>query len=64
MTFSIVSCSASIFFMAQMRHMHPMVETYLQNLKNDESWQRRSRRRISIFLGASTCPTAQRTSLS
>ena len=24
-------------FMAQMRHMHPMVETYLQNLKNDES---------------------------
>jgi hypothetical protein len=22
-------------FMAQMRHMHPMVETYLQNLKND-----------------------------
>ncbi len=24
-------------FMAQMRHMHPMVETYLQNLKNDET---------------------------
>ena len=24
-------------FMAQMRHMHPMVETYLQNLKNDKS---------------------------
>lgn len=23
------------FFMAQMRHMHPMVETYLQDLKND-----------------------------
>ena len=23
------------FFLAQMRHMHPMVETYLQNLKND-----------------------------
>jgi hypothetical protein len=23
-------------FMAQMRHMHPMVETYLQNLKNDD----------------------------
>lgn len=23
------------FFMAQMRHMHPLVETYLQNLKND-----------------------------
>ncbi len=23
--------------MAQMRHMHPMVETYLQNLKNDET---------------------------
>jgi Peptidase family M48 len=23
------------FFIAQMRHMHPMVETYLQNLKND-----------------------------
>jgi hypothetical protein len=23
------------YFMAQMRHMHPMVETYLQNLKND-----------------------------
>src|ERR1035438_2112157 len=22
-------------FMAQMRHMHPMVETYLQDLKND-----------------------------
>jgi len=25
------------FFVAQMRHMHPMVETYLQNLKNDSS---------------------------
>lgn len=25
------------FFMAQMRHMHPMVETYLQDLKNDSS---------------------------
>jgi len=24
-------------FMAQMRHMHPMVETYLQNLKNDST---------------------------
>src|SRR5580698_6980017 len=24
-------------FLAQMRHMHPMVETYLQNLKNDKS---------------------------
>jgi len=24
-------------FLAQMRHMHPMVETYLQNLKNDAS---------------------------
>ncbi len=24
-------------FMAQMRHMHPMVETYLQNLKNDDT---------------------------
>jgi hypothetical protein len=24
------------FFMAQMRHMHPMVETYLQDLKNDK----------------------------
>ncbi|HLV85616.1 MAG TPA: M48 family metalloprotease [Candidatus Sulfotelmatobacter sp.] len=24
-------------FMAQMRHMHPMVETYLQDLKNDAS---------------------------
>jgi len=23
------------YFMAQIRHMHPMVETYLQNLKND-----------------------------
>ncbi len=23
------------YFMAQMRHMHPLVETYLQNLKND-----------------------------
>jgi hypothetical protein len=23
------------YFMSQMRHMHPMVETYLQNLKND-----------------------------
>jgi len=23
------------FFMAQMRHMHPMVETYLQDLKGD-----------------------------
>lgn len=23
------------YFMAQMRHMHPMVETYLQDLKND-----------------------------
>src|ERR1700758_1015488 len=23
------------FFMAQMRHMHPLVETYLQDLKND-----------------------------
>ena len=25
------------YFMAQMRHMHPMVETYLQNLKSDAS---------------------------
>jgi hypothetical protein len=25
------------FFMAQMRHMHPMVETYLQDLKNDSA---------------------------
>ncbi len=25
------------YFMAQMRHMHPMVETYLQNLKNDSN---------------------------
>lgn len=25
------------FFLAQMRHMHPMVETYLQNLKNDSA---------------------------
>jgi peptidase M48-like protein len=25
------------FFMAQMRHMHPMVETYLQDLKDDRS---------------------------
>jgi hypothetical protein len=25
------------FFMAQMRHMHPLVETYLQDLKNDQS---------------------------
>jgi len=25
------------YFMAQMRHMHPMVETYLQDLKNDGS---------------------------
>ena len=25
------------FFIAQMRHMHPMVETYLQNLKTDSS---------------------------
>lgn len=25
------------YFMAQMRHMHPMVETYLQNLKSDPS---------------------------
>src|SRR5579862_3985889 len=24
-------------FMAQMRHMHPMVETYLQDLKNDSN---------------------------
>ncbi|HEX4784344.1 MAG TPA: M48 family metalloprotease [Candidatus Sulfotelmatobacter sp.] len=24
-------------FMAQMRHMHPLVETYLQDLKNDQS---------------------------
>jgi hypothetical protein len=24
-------------FMAQMRHMHPMIETYLQDLKNDSS---------------------------
>ena len=23
-------------FLAQMRHLHPMVETYLQNLKNDK----------------------------
>jgi hypothetical protein len=23
------------FFVAQMRHMHPLVETYIQNLKND-----------------------------
>jgi len=25
------------YFMAQMRHMHPMVETYLQDLKNDSN---------------------------
>ncbi len=25
------------YFMAQMRHLHPMVETYLQDLKNDSS---------------------------
>ena len=25
------------YFLAQMRHMHPMVETYLQNLKNDKT---------------------------
>jgi hypothetical protein len=25
------------FFIAQMRHLHPMVETYLQNLKSDRS---------------------------
>jgi hypothetical protein len=25
------------FFVAQLRHMHPLVETYLQNLRNDES---------------------------
>ena len=25
------------FFLAQMRHLHPMVETYLQNLKTDHS---------------------------
>jgi len=25
------------FFLAQMRHMHPMVETYLQDLKNDKA---------------------------
>jgi hypothetical protein len=25
------------YFLAQMRHMHPMVETYLQDLKNDAS---------------------------
>jgi len=25
------------FFMAQMRHMHPLVETYLQDLKNDSN---------------------------
>jgi Peptidase family M48 len=25
------------YFMAQMRHMHPMVETYLQDLKNDNT---------------------------
>jgi hypothetical protein len=25
------------YFLAQMRHMHPLVETYLQNLKNDSS---------------------------
>jgi hypothetical protein len=25
------------FFLAQMRHMHPLVETYLQDLKNDRS---------------------------
>lgn len=25
------------FFMAQMRHLHPMVETYLQDLKNDST---------------------------
>jgi hypothetical protein len=25
------------FFMAQMRHMHPMIETYLQDLKDDHS---------------------------
>ena len=25
------------YFMAQMRHLHPLVETYLQNLKNDST---------------------------
>ena len=24
------------FFVAQMRHMHPLVETYIQNMKNDK----------------------------
>ena len=34
-TSSIASSSASTIFMAQMRHMHPLVETYLQDLKNE-----------------------------
>ena len=24
------------FFIAQMKHMHPLVETYIQNMKNDK----------------------------
>ena len=34
-TSSTVLSSAKHYFMAQMRHLHPLVETYLQDLKND-----------------------------
>ena len=40
-------------FMAQMRHMHPLVETYLQDLKNDSDGNH-SPSRTNIFWAALT----------
>ena len=39
------------FFMAQMRHMHPLVETYLQDLKNDPTGNTTYPVRDRYFLG-------------
>jgi hypothetical protein len=39
------------YFMAQMRHMHPLVETYLQDLKNDPTGNTSSPVKDQYFLG-------------
>ena len=64
MTCSIAVVQREHFFMAQMRHMHPMVETYLQDLKNDSDRKHHSQSKTIIFSAASTCPTARKTFLS
>ena len=41
-------------FLAQMRHMHPMVETYLQDLKTDKDGNAYPGQKTSTFSGVST----------